>query len=160
MEAAEQSQRLGALQAELERRGLAAYLVPKSDEYMLEYAPPSSERLAWLTGFTGSAGMAVVARQRAALFVDGRYTDQAQRQTPVTLYEHQHLTQEPPSAWLARVLGKGDRVGYDARIHTPGSLSAIRGAVETAGAALVALDTNLICDLPETTGLEGLGLWP
>jgi len=144
MEAAEQSQRLGALQAELERRGLAAYLVPKSDEYMLEYAPPSSERLAWLTGFTGSAGMAVVARQRAALFVDGRYTDQAQRQTPVTLYEHQHLTQEPPSAWLARVLGKGDRVGYDARIHTPGSLSAIRGAVETAGAALVALDTNLI----------------
>jgi Xaa-Pro aminopeptidase len=144
METTEQSQRLGALQAELARRDLAAYLVPKSDEYMLEYAPPSSERLAWLTGFTGSAGMAVVARRRAALFVDGRYTDQALRQTPPTLYEHHHLTQAPPSAWLERVLGKGDRVGYDSRIHTPGSLHAIRGAVESAGASLVAVDANLI----------------
>jgi Xaa-Pro aminopeptidase len=144
METTEQSRRLGALQAELARRDLAAYLVPKSDEYMLEYAPPSSERLAWLTGFTGSAGMAVVARQRAALFVDGRYTDQALQQTPPALYEHHHLMQAPPSAWLTRLLGKGDKVGYDARIHTPGSLSAIRGAVEGAGAALVAVDDNLI----------------
>lgn len=144
METTEQSRRLGALQAELARRDLAAYLVPKSDEYMLEYAPPSSERLAWLTGFTGSAGMAVVGRQRAALFVDGRYTDQALQQTPPTLYEHHHLTQGPPGAWLARMLGKGDRVGYDARIHTPGSLSAIRGAVESQGASLVPVDTNLI----------------
>jgi Xaa-Pro aminopeptidase len=144
METTEQSRRLGALQAELTRRDLAAYLVPKSDEYMLEYAPPSSERLAWLTGFTGSAGMAVVGRQRAALFVDGRYTDQALQQTPHTLYEHHHLTQAPPSVWLSRVLGKGDRVGYDARIHTPGSLSAVRAAVEGQGASLVAVDTNLI----------------
>ena len=144
METFEQSRRLGALQAELARRDLAAYLVPKSDEYMLEYAPPSSERLAWLTGFTGSAGMAVIGRQRAALFVDGRYTDQALQQTPLALYEHHHLTQAPPSVWLSRVLAKGDRVGYDARIHTPGSLSAIRGAVESAGGSLVAVDTNLI----------------
>ena len=144
METFEQSRRLGALQAELARHDLAAYLVPKSDEYMLEYAPPSSERLAWLTGFTGSAGMAVIGRQRAALFVDGRYTDQALQQTPPALYEHHHLTQAPPSVWLSRVLAKGDRVGYDARIHTPGSLSAIRGAVESAGGSLVAVDTNLI----------------
>jgi Xaa-Pro aminopeptidase len=144
MEAAEQSRRLTALQTELERRGLAAYLVPKSDEYMLEYAPPSSERLAWLTGFTGSAGMALVARSGAALFVDGRYTDQALRQTPPSLWEHRHLTQEPPGSWLERQLGKGDRVGYDARIHTPASLSAIRAAVESAGATLTAVDGNLV----------------
>jgi Xaa-Pro aminopeptidase len=144
IEAREQSRRLKALQAELERRGLAAYLVPKSDEYMLEYAPPSSERLGWLTGFTGSAGMAVVGRRSAALFVDGRYTDQARQQTPESLWEHQHLIQQPPAAWLERTLTPGDRVGYDARIHTPASANAFRTAVESAGAKLVAIDENLI----------------
>jgi Xaa-Pro aminopeptidase len=144
MEVTEQSRRLRALQSELERRGLAAYLVPKSDEYMLEYAPPSSERLAWLTGFTGSAGVALVGRRCAALFVDGRYTDQAKQQTPQSLWEHHHLIADPPGAYLERVLGKGDRVGYDARIHTPASLNAIRAAVESAGASLTAVDGNLI----------------
>jgi Xaa-Pro aminopeptidase len=144
MDATEQSRRLQALQSELERRGLAAYLVPKSDEYMLEYAPPSSERLAWLTGFTGSAGMALVGRRRAALFVDGRYTDQAKQQTPESLWEHHHLIADPPGAYLERALAKGDRVGYDARIHTPASLNAIRAAVESAGASLTAVDGNLI----------------
>jgi Xaa-Pro aminopeptidase len=144
MDATEQSRRLQALQSELERRGLAAYLVPKSDEYMLEYAPPSSERLAWLTGFTGSAGMALVGRRSAALFVDGRYTDQAKQQTPESLWEHHHLIADPPGAYLERALAKGDRVGYDARIHTPASLNAIRAAVESAGASLTAVEGNLI----------------
>jgi Xaa-Pro aminopeptidase len=88
--------------------------------------------------------MALVARESAALFVDGRYTDQARQQTPESLYEHRHLTQDPPAGWLAQKLGKGDRVGYDARIHTPASLSAIRSAVEQAGAALSAVEGNLI----------------
>jgi Xaa-Pro aminopeptidase len=144
MSTSERSKRLQALQSELERRNLAAYLVPKSDEYMLEYAPPSSERLAWLTGFTGSAGMALVARQSAALFVDGRYTDQARQQTPESLWEHRHLTQDPPASWLERVLAEGDRVGYDARIHTPASLHAIRSAVEHAGATLTPVEGNLV----------------
>jgi Xaa-Pro aminopeptidase len=147
MEPREQSRRLQALQSELERRGLAAYLVPKSDEYMLEYSPPSSERLAWLTGFTGSAGMALVGRRNAALFVDGRYTDQARQQAPESLWEHHHLLQDPPASYLLRVLGKGDRVGYDARIHTPASLKAIRAAVASAGASLTALDGNLVDSL-------------
>lgn len=147
MEATEQSRRLKALQSELERRGLAAYLVPKSDEYMLEYAPPSSERLAWLTGFTGSAGMALVAPGSAVLFVDGRYTEQARQQSPEALWEHQHLLHQPPAAWLERVLGEGDRVGYDPRIHTPASLAAIRSAVEGAGASLTAIDENLVDSL-------------
>jgi Xaa-Pro aminopeptidase len=144
MEATEQSRRLRALQGELERRGLAAYLVPKSDEYMLEYAPPSSERLAWLTGFTGSAGMALVGPRSAALFVDGRYTEQAKQQAPESLWEHHHLIQQPPASWLERRVARGDRVGYDARIHTPASLAAIRAAVEAAGASLTAVDGNLV----------------
>jgi Xaa-Pro aminopeptidase len=144
MEATEQSRRLKALQSELEQRGLAVYLVPKSDEYMLEYAPPSSERLAWLTGFTGSAGMALVGPRNAALFVDGRYTEQAKQQAPEPLWEHHHLLQQPPASWLERHVSRGDRVGYDARIHTPASLSAIRTAVEAAGASLTAIDDNLV----------------
>lgn len=140
----EQSKRLQALQAELAERGLAAYLVPKSDEYMLEYAPPSSERLAWLSGFTGSAGMALVGPRSAALFVDGRYTDQARRQSPEPLWEHHHLTLDPPAAHLERTLTRGDRVGYDARVHTPASLGAIRAAVESAGATLTPVEENLV----------------
>jgi Xaa-Pro aminopeptidase len=144
MEPMEQSKRLHALQAALTERGLAAYLVPKSDEFMLEYAPPSSERLAWLTGFTGSAGMALVGRRSAALFVDGRYTDQARKQSSESLWEHHHLIQDPPAAYLERTLGKGDRVGYDARVHTPASLGPIRAAVESAGATLTPVDDNLV----------------
>jgi Xaa-Pro aminopeptidase len=144
MDEAERSRRLAALRGELGQRELAAYLVPKSDEYMLEYAPPCSERLAWLTGFTGSAGMALVGLERAALFADGRYTDQALRQAPPPLWEHHHLTLEPPAAWLARHVSKGDRVGYDPRIHTPASLTPLRAAVEGAGATLAPLDVNLV----------------
>ncbi len=144
IDAAEQARRLDALRTELTRHELAAYLVPKSDEYMLEYAPASSERLAWLTGFTGSAGMAVVGRERAALFVDGRYTTQAEQQTPRALWEHHHLTQSPPQSWLDKAIYAGDRVGYDPRIHTPASLEAIRRSVEAVGGTLHPVERNLV----------------
>lgn len=144
VDASEQSRRLSALRAELARRDLAAYVVPRSDEYMLEYVPPSGERLAWLTGFTGSAGVAVVGRERAALFVDGRYTEQAVQQSPASLWEHQHLIDAPPAQWLEHALGSGERVGYDPRVHTPANLDALRSAVERAGATLTAVDANLV----------------
>ncbi len=144
MDAREQSRRLDALRGELDRHALAAYVIPKSDEYMLEYAPPSSERLAWLTGFTGSAGMALVARRGAALFVDGRYTDQAKRQSPAAVWEHHHLIEDPPATWLGRALEQGERVGYDPRIHTPASLNALRTAAESAGGTLVPIEGNLV----------------
>jgi Xaa-Pro aminopeptidase len=144
MDQLEQSRRLKALRRQLERHGLAAYVVPKSDEYVLEYAPASSERLAWLSGFTGSAGLALVARQHAALFVDGRYTEQALQQSSPELWEHHHIADSPPSAWLERVLGSGERVGYDPRVHTPASLEGLRGAVESAHARLVPIEGNLV----------------
>lgn len=140
----EHEARVGALRRELSRHGLCAYVVPKSDEYMLEYAPPCSERLAWLSGFTGSAGVAVVSLDAAALFVDGRYTVQARSQSPAPLWEHYHLIQEPPSSWLERKLSSGDRVGYDPRIHTPASLAALRSAAERKGATLAPVDPNLV----------------
>lgn len=158
MDATEYGRRLHALRAELVQRELEAYLVPKSDEYMLEYAPACSERLAWLTGFTGSAGMAIVGRERAALFIDGRYTEQAQRQTPRALWELCHLTTEPPASWLERTIAPAGRVGYDPRIHSPASLDALRQSIESVGATLYPVESNLIDLLwtdrpPPPTGL-------
>ncbi len=109
--------RLAALRAELARRGLDGVLVPRADEHLGEYVPPSAERLAWLTGFTGSAGLAIVLPGRAVAFSDGRYVLQLAAQTDPTSWERAHLTQDPPPAWLARHLREqgnaGARIGYD-----------------------------------------------
>ncbi|MEY2936773.1 MAG: hypothetical protein RL033_7522, partial [Pseudomonadota bacterium] len=154
---AEQAQRVQALRAELTRRDLAAYIVPRSDEYLLEYVPPSGERLAWLTGFTGSAGMAVVGRTRAALFVDGRYTEQALEQSPSPLWEHHHLIEAPPAVWLAQSVKSGERIGYDPRVHTPGNLEALKAAAQRVGAALTPLEPNLVDALWADRPAEPLG---
>jgi Xaa-Pro aminopeptidase len=103
---------LADLRAELARRGLDGFLVPRADEHLGEYVPPSAERLAWLSGFTGSAGLAIVLKERAALFVDGRYVLQAAAQTDPGLWERHHITEEPPHAWLAQA-APGGRIGYD-----------------------------------------------
>jgi Xaa-Pro aminopeptidase len=161
--AAERARRLEALRAELARKELAAVLVPRSDEYMLEYVPASGERLAWLTGFTGSAGMAVVGRTRAALFVDGRYTEQAREQTPAPLWEHHHLIEAPPAAWIEQALTRGERLGYDPRVHTPAQLEPLKAAALRVGAALAPLESNLVDvlwkDRPAEP-LEPLELYP
>ena len=88
--------RLAALRAELARRGLNGFVVPHSDQHMGEYLPACAERLAWLTAFTGSAGAAVVLKDRAAIFVDGRYTLQVRAQTDTSLFEPRDLVAEGP----------------------------------------------------------------
>lgn len=85
------SVRAAALRNELARRGLAGFLVPRADEHQNEYVPASAERLLWLTGFSGSAGLAVVLRDRAALFIDGRYTVQAPSQIDTAVFEPLHV---------------------------------------------------------------------
>src|SRR5438094_7163807 len=88
--------RVAALRYELSRRQLAGFLVPRADEHQGEYVPPRAERLAWLSGFTGSAGLAIVLADRAAVFVDGRYTLQLRDQVDLSLFEPRHLIEEPP----------------------------------------------------------------
>src|SRR5277367_3083695 len=95
------SARLQDLRAELTQQGLAGFIVPRADEHLGEYVPASAERLAWLTGFTGSAGLAVVLATRAAVFTDGRYVLQLAAQTDPALWERRHITEEPPHTWLA-----------------------------------------------------------
>src|SRR5436309_15757832 len=110
-ERAASAARVAALRAELKRRGLTGFVVPRADRHQNEYVPASEERLAWLTGFTGSAGAAVVLMERAVLFVDGRYTLQAREQVDTTLFKIARLVGTPPNQWLEKNLGSGDRIG-------------------------------------------------
>lgn len=136
--------RLAALRAELARRGLDGFLVPRADEYQNEYAPACAERLRWLTGFTGSAGAAVVLADSAALFVDGRYTLQAREEVDAGAFALHDLIADPPSAFLARTVACGARIGFDPWLHTPSQAAQARAALAGAGAALVAVDSNPI----------------
>src|SRR5580692_6844336 len=104
---------LAALRNELSRRGLAGFIVPRADEHLGEYVPASAERLAWLTGFTGSAGLAIVLVSTAAVFTDGRYVLQLAEQTDPDAWQRLHITEQPPHAWLAQHAPKTGHIGYD-----------------------------------------------
>src|SRR3954454_8556957 len=103
--------RLAALRQELQRHGLDGFIVPRADEHLGEYVPASAERLAWLTGFTGSAGLALVLTEHAAVFSDGRYVQQLAKQTDPSLWERLHVLEPPPHCWIARVKPAA-RIGY------------------------------------------------
>jgi Xaa-Pro aminopeptidase len=143
-ERAQSAARLAALREELGRRGLDGFVVPRADRQQNEYLPAGEERLAWLTGFTGSAGAAVVLTDRAALFVDGRYTVQAAAQVDGALFAIEHLVENPPSAWIERNLKAGAKLGYDPWLHTSEGAEKLRNACANAGAALVAVEDNPI----------------
>ncbi len=136
------AERLSLFRAELERRGLDGFVVPRTDEHQGEYVPPRADRLRWLTGFSGSAGMAVVLKDRAAIFVDGRYTLQVRAQVDTAALEPHHLTDAPPSKWIAENLPDGGALGYDPWLHSENAVASLRGAVEKAGGTLVAQAEN------------------
>ena len=134
--------RLPALRAEMKRLGLQGFLVPRADEHQGEYVPARAGRLAWLTGFDGSAGIAMVLAETAAIFVDGRYTLQVREQVDTGQFETRHVTEQPPSRWLASRLAKGDKLGYDPWLHSRDQVEQLRKAVEGAGASLEPCDVN------------------
>jgi Xaa-Pro aminopeptidase len=103
--------RIAALRAELSRRGLSGFILPRADRHQNEYVPPSEERLAWLTGFTGSAGSAVVLADRAVLFVDGRYTLQAREQVDESIFALAHLIETAQTMCLEAILPAGSMLG-------------------------------------------------
>ncbi len=138
------AERLASLRAELKRRGVDGFLVPRTDEYQGEYVPESAQRLTWLTGFTGSAGLAIVLPETAAMFTDGRYTLQAVAEVDGALFQRRHITEQPPSAWIAAELKPGQTLAYDARLHTLGELERYRAAAEKASGKLAAFDGNAV----------------
>jgi Xaa-Pro aminopeptidase len=134
--------RLSAFREELARRNLSGFVVPRADQQQNEYVTPSEERLAWLTGFTGSAGLAIVLREAAAVFVDGRYTLQAAKQVDGKAWSVESLVDPPPESWLGRHLKAGDRLGFDPWLHTSAAAERLAAACAKAGAELVAIEGN------------------
>lgn len=138
------AERLRALRAELARRGLHGLIIPLTDEFHGEYLPLRAQRLTWLTGFTGSAGLCIVLPERAGLWSDGRYTLQLRQQVDSSLFELLHITDQPPTEWLKAALKPGDRLGYDAWLHTEDALRRFTLVAQAAKAEVVAVEGNPI----------------
>jgi Xaa-Pro aminopeptidase len=136
--------RLKALREELAKRGIDGFVVPHADEHQNEYLPANAERLAWLTSFTGSAGTAVVLKDQAAIFVDGRYTLQVRKQTDTSLFEPRDLVAEGPQGWIPDNLPAGAKLGYDPWLTTANGVATLRQAADKAGGSLVACPSNPI----------------
>jgi Xaa-Pro aminopeptidase len=136
--------RVAKLREELVRRGYAGFVVPRADEHQSEYVPKNAERLAWLTGFTGSAGTAIVLLDKAALVVDGRYTLQAAEQVDTALITVVPLAESTAEAWISANLGQGTTLAYDPWLHTADGLKRLERAVAKAGAQLAPVDINLV----------------
>ena len=111
------NKRLACVRRQMTAIGLDALIVPRADEYLGEYIPECNERLRWVSGFTGSAGVVIVLADRAAIFVDGRYSVQVKKQVSAELFEILHLIETPHLEWLADQLPSGSRVGFDPRMH-------------------------------------------
>ncbi|MDW1981585.1 aminopeptidase P family protein [Vibrio sp. Vb0304] len=138
--------RVNAIREWLAQHNIDALLVPHEDEYLGEYVPAHNERLHWLTGFTGSAGAAVITKDKAAIFVDGRYTVQVTKQVPADLFEYRHLIEEPALDWIKDHLANGASVAIDPHMHNSAWLdmaqAKLAGTLE-----LKILDSNPIDEL-------------
>jgi Xaa-Pro aminopeptidase len=138
------AERLGQVRAHMVELNLDAMVVPRADEYLGEYLPDYNERMHWISGFTGSAGAVIVMRERAAIFVDGRYTVQVRQQVAEDLYAILHLVETPPVKWLAGQLAAGARVGYDSRLHSLKWQKDAERVLRKSEIELVELEQNLI----------------
>ena len=134
--------RLSALREELKRRGLDGFVIPISDEHMSEYIGGYAQRLAWLTGFGGSAGSAVVLKDLAAMFVDGRYTIQVRDQVDSKLYDYCLVPKVSMGKWIADNAPAGAKIGFDPWLHTKGWADEVGKALAKKGSKLIAVDTN------------------
>jgi len=136
--------RISALRVLLRARGLDGFIVPRADRFQNEYVPPCAERLAWLTGFTGSAGLAIVLADRAVVFVDGRYQVQVREEIDPAIFSIEHLIESPPTAWIEANVAAGARLGYSPWLHTIEGAERLAKACAAADAQLVPVEDNPI----------------
>ncbi|MET0868309.1 MAG: aminopeptidase P family protein [Pseudorhodoplanes sp.] len=134
--------RVAALRSELKKYGLDGFVLPRADRHQNEYVPDSEERLAWLTGFTGSAGFVLVLAEKALLFTDGRYTLQAREQVDVGVFTVVNIVETSPSAWIEQNLPAGLKIGYDPWLQSAEAAERLSKACEKAGSTLVPMDRN------------------
>jgi Xaa-Pro aminopeptidase len=147
--------RLAALREQLKSNSLDGFVVPLTDEHMSEYVGSYAQRLAWLTGFQGSAGSAVVLPEEAAIFVDGRYTLQVRSQVSADQWSYQSVPETSTTDWLKEHAPEGARIGYDPWLHTRDWVTKAREALASRGAELVPVARNPIdevwTDRPEAS---------
>src|SRR5919106_3448825 len=139
--------RLAALREQLKAEKLDGFVVPLTDEHMSEYVGSYAQRLAWLTGFEGSAGSAVVLPEEAAIFVDGRYTLQVRQQVSATEWSYQSVPETSTTDWLEEHAPEGARIGYDPWLHTRDWVKKAKEALASRGAELVPVDRNPIDEI-------------
>jgi len=135
---------LPKLRKALSEANLDGFLIPHEDEYQNEYLPDCNERLMWATGFTGSAGAAIVLTHKAAMFVDGRYTLQVRAQVDGKLFSYESVEDKGMTKWLTANTAKGDVIGYDPKLHSPNAINTLKTAAARSGATLKALNSNPI----------------
>ena len=141
------AERLQRLRQALAAEELNGFLLPRSDEFQNEYVAPDAEQLLWLTGFSGSWGTAAVLMDKAALFIDGRYTLQAAAQVDGSAYEIVNIADCSIANWLKQNLKSGDRLGYDPRLHTVAQIDELKACVEGVGAHFVPVQLNPLASL-------------
>ena len=134
--------RLRALRTVLAEAGVDGLVLPRADEHQGEFLPRCAERLAWLTGFTGSAGIVVILPDKAAVFTDGRYTLQVRQQVDLSLYHTRHIHDESPADWIREHLQPGQVLGFDPWLHTKNGLETLSRAATDAGGCLEPLAEN------------------
>ncbi|MCP5001034.1 MAG: aminopeptidase P family protein [Hyphomicrobiales bacterium] len=150
-------ERLKRLRSGFDDVGIDCLLVPRSDRFQGEYVPDSEARLSWLTGFTGSAGVALVMRDSAHVFVDGRYTAQVRQQVDLDVFTPQDLIKTPPRTWLIDNGTAGLRIGIDPWLHTIADIRAMEKSAVELGASIVRLGSNPIDAIWDDRPLEPLG---
>ena len=143
-EAPAPASRLAALRAELAGRGLDGFVVPRADEHQGEYVPKSAQRLAWLTGFSGSAGLAIVLAGKAAIFIDGRYTLAVRGQVDLRAFVPHQVPEQSPESWVAANLPKGGKLGFDPWLQTIDGYDRFARACQKAGGSFVPVESNPI----------------
>lgn len=136
--------RVAKLRDWLVNNGLDGFFVPRADEHQGEYVPARAARLCWLTGFSGSAGIALVLAKQAFVFVDGRYTLQVRAEVDLDIFSIQSLVDNPPPVWIRSNVAKGIRLGFDPWLHTVSEVKALQASAEEVGAELVAVEENPI----------------
>ena len=139
--------RLKALREQLKANSLDGFVVPLTDEHMSEYVGSYAQRLAWLTGFEGSAGSAIVLPEEAAIFVDGRYTLQVRQQVSATEWSYQSVPETSTTEWLKDNAPQGARIGYDPWLHTRDWVKKAKEALASRGAELVPVERNPIDEI-------------
>lgn len=152
------AKRLKSLRHAMKKQTIDGFIVPLNDEFHGEAAPAASERLKWLTGFTGSAGMAAVLAEQAAIFVDGRYTLQVCQEVDTDLFTPRHVSNEPLSAWITEHMKAGQALAYDPWLHTGNSAKSLQALADKQGITLVSVKANPIDGVWENRPPEPLAL--